>query len=89
MIGKSAFRDCSKLTSVTIGKKVSAIDEWAFRSCRNLTSVYCKPVTPPALGDEAFGYTHADMVVYVSRDSVKAYDSSSYWDDFTITGYDF
>ena len=89
MIGNYAFRDCSKLTSVTIGKKVSAIDKSAFRRCSNLTSVYCKPVTPPALGDEAFGYTHADMVVYVSRDSVKAYDSSSYWDDFTITGYDF
>ena len=38
-IYKSAFRDCNKLTSVTIGNGVTSIGEEAFRDCSGLTNV--------------------------------------------------
>ena len=38
-IGDSAFRDCSSLTSVTIGNSVTSIGDWAFSGCSSLTSV--------------------------------------------------
>ncbi len=39
-IGFGAFRNCSSLTSVTIGNSVTTIGEWAFDNCSGLTSVY-------------------------------------------------
>ena len=38
-IGKSAFRDCSGLTSVTIPSSVTIIGNYAFNSCSGLTSI--------------------------------------------------
>ena len=38
-IGRSAFYNCSKLTSVTIGNSVTSIGEYAFYGCSGLTSV--------------------------------------------------
>ena len=38
-IGNEAFRNCTGLTSVTIGNSVTSIGEWAFRNCSGLTSV--------------------------------------------------
>ena len=39
-IGASAFRNCSGLTSVTIGNSVTRIGNYAFDGCSSLTSVY-------------------------------------------------
>lgn len=38
-IGKSAFANCTDLTSVTISNSVISIDEYAFALCKNLTSI--------------------------------------------------
>lgn len=38
-IGKNTFRDCEKLTSVTIPSNISIINEFAFYGCSNLTAV--------------------------------------------------
>ena len=38
-IGDDAFRECSGLTSVTIGNSVTSIGVGAFRDCKSLTSV--------------------------------------------------
>ena len=38
-IGKSAFRSCSGLTSVTIGNSVTSIGNQAFEGCDGLTSI--------------------------------------------------
>ena len=37
-IKKRAFKDCSNLTSVTIGDFVTTVDRYAFENCTNLTS---------------------------------------------------
>ena len=61
-----------------------------------LTSVYCKPTTPPvaliSYGDwEAFDYNASGRNIYVPMESVEAYKSASYWRDYAddIVGYDF
>ena len=39
-IGKSAFSDCSSLTSITIGNSVKSIGDYAFYGCSGLKDVY-------------------------------------------------
>ena len=53
-IGKSAFRDCSGLTSVTIPNSVTSIGEAAFYVCSGLTSVTI-PNSVTSIGEYAFG----------------------------------
>ena len=51
-IGESAFRDCYRLTSVTIPGSVTSIGDYAFSGCR-LTSVTI-PDSVTSIGDYAF-----------------------------------
>ena len=53
-IGKSAFRDCSGLTSVTIPNSVTSIGDYAFDDCSGLTSVTI-PNSVTSIGTFAFG----------------------------------
>ena len=52
-IGKTAFRDCSNLTSVTIPNSVTTIGLYAFSGCRALTSVTI-PNSVTEIGGRAF-----------------------------------
>ena len=52
-IGRSAFRDCSSLTSITIPKGVTSIGEEAFSYCSSLTTVKI-PYSVTSIGDYAF-----------------------------------
>ena len=52
-IGKSAFYDCSGLTSVTIPNSVTSIGSSAFNGCSGLTSVTI-PNSVTSIGDYAF-----------------------------------
>lgn len=47
-IGDYAFSNCSELISLTIGESVAGIGDHAFNGGA-LTSLHCKPVTPPIL----------------------------------------
>ena len=38
-LGEGAFRDCNRLTSITLPSSVVSIDEYAFQDCSNLTSL--------------------------------------------------
>ena len=54
-IGPAAFKDCSKLTSVTIPESVTSIGHSAFSGCSSLTSVTI-PDSVTSIGDRAFQY---------------------------------
>ena len=90
-IGGSAFASCSSLTSVTIPDSVTTIGYYAFIGCSSLTSVYCKAVTPPAGGYYMFDDNASGRKIYVPTESVEAYKSAEYWNDYAdaIEGYDF
>ena len=48
-----AFKDCTSLTSVTIGNSVTSIGDWAFCRCEKLTSVTF-PNSLTSIGSSAF-----------------------------------
>ena len=87
----SAFYDCSSLTSVTIPDSVTEIGCAAFSWCGSLTSVYCKPTTPPAGGYGMFYNNASGRKIYVPAASVDAYKSAKGWSEYAsdIVGYDF
>ena len=89
-IGSNAFKSCTSLKNVTIGEDVSWIGGEAFRDC-SLTSVYCKPITPPAGSNYMFADNPSDFKIYVPTASVDAYKADRYWSIYAsyIVGYDF
>ena len=82
-IGNNAFKDCSGLTSVTIGNSVTSIGNNAFYNCC-LASVYCKPTTPPMLGNQ---YLFSTFQIYVPCNSVSAYQSATNWSNYSSRIY--
>ena len=80
-IGDYTFYDCN-LKNVIIGQGVTWIGARAFYHCGNLTSIYCKPMTPPAVyytiysGDGNYKDSfpnNSDMKIYVPRNSYDSY----------------
>ncbi len=90
-IRRYAFYGCTSLKSVTIGNSVTSIGYYAFYNCSSLKEVYCKPTTPPAGDSNMFGSNASGRKIYVPRASVNAYESASYWSNYSnsIYGYDF
>lgn len=89
-IGISAFAYCESLRSIVIPKSVTTIDKGAFAYCRRLTDIYCKPTTPPTLGQEVFSSAYVPSI-FVPQTSVGAYKAASSWKAYVqqIVGYDF
>ena len=52
-IGRSAFEECSSLTSITIGNSVTSIEWYAFYGCSSLTSITI-PNSVTSIGGGAF-----------------------------------
>ena len=52
-IGDEAFRDCSSLTSITIGNSVTSIGDSAFLECSSLTNITI-PDSVTSIGEGAF-----------------------------------
>ena len=101
-IGNSAFNGCKSLTNITIPDSVASIGSSTFYNCTNLQEVYCKPTTPPSMGDNlAFAYKSGSQYYYIGctiyvpasdDDSIiKAYKAAQYWSDYAnyIKEYDF
>lgn len=77
----------SALTEITIPENVSIIGESAFQKCSSLKKIYCKNMTPPVIGKNAFPNTV--NIIYVPRQSVSEY--RTIWNDYSnkILGFDF
>ena len=97
-IGACAFMLCDNLKSVTIGKSVTTIGDEAFSDCYNLSIVYCKAITPPAILDidmnnkwNAFFANSNNRKIFVPRNSYDAYKYAKGWNDYAsdIVAYDF
>jgi hypothetical protein len=83
-IGSSAFYYCFGLTSVTIGDGVTSIGSSAFSWCFGLTSVTSMNITPPSLGGSwTFYGVDKSIPLFVPAESVEAYKSADYWNEFT------
>ena len=82
-IGKSAFRDCSGLTSVTIPNSVTSIGDYAFDDCSGLTSVTI-PASVTSIGDYAF-YDCSGLTSVTIPNSVTSIGHSAFCDCSGLT----
>ena len=91
-VGNKLCFGYTNLTKVTIPSTVTLINEYAFKGCSALTSVYCKAVTPPTGAAYMFNwYSDApNLKIYVPAASVSEYKKGT-WSNFKslIVGYDF
>ena len=88
-----AFYNCDLLEEVAIGASVAEIGHVAFGYCENISTVYCKPVTPPQISD-LFGGTRSSgsrFTIYVPTASVAKYKTDENWIryEYCIDGYDY
>ena len=88
-IGQEAFRYCSKLTSIILPNSVRAIGSWGFLDCSSLKSVYCKPITPPTLGNMNYVFNNnaSGRKIYVPASDddsiINAYKAASGWSEYS------
>ena len=83
-IGDRAFCGCNNnaFTSITLPSTLIAIGMSAFGSCRNLSEVTCKALTPPSIGSGAFDATGDSKRLYVYNPTI--YVDSEWENYFTI-----
>lgn len=60
VIKDDAFANCTKLTSITIGKEIKNIEDEAFYNCNKLDSIICLATTAPKLGSQVFSVTSSN-----------------------------
>ena len=81
ILGASAFRNCTGLTSITIPSSVTSIGDMAFYGCSNLTSVTVLSPTPVGLYYNNFS-NYANATLYVPQGSLAAYKADYEWSKF-------
>ena len=89
-IGQYAFGGCRDVSTITIGSSVQTIGYGAFQDTDSLTTIYCKPTTPPnnSGGPSIQG---ANEKIYVPTASISAYRTANSWSNYAdnIWGKDF
>ena len=73
IIGKEAFRNCTKLSKVYLGTDMASIGADAFNYCSKLSIVVCMATTPPSINSNTFDNTNASFKVYVPDESIEMY----------------
>jgi len=61
---------------------VTSIGEGAFGGCTGLTSITCKALIPPTLGDDVFYLVNKSIPLYVQKESIEKYAHAYQWADF-------
>lgn len=64
-INKTAFYQCTSLSSVDIGSTCTSIGTEVFRNCSSLRTFICRATTPPTLGTNNFVGVHSSFKIYV------------------------
>lgn len=80
-IGQSAFNGASIAGEIEIPSTVTEIGENCF-AYTGITTVICKPTTPPALETGAFSSDTAGFTIKVPAASVAAYKAADGWKDY-------
>lgn len=74
---------CTNLTSVTIGRRVSTINQDAFKNCESLTDIYCLAKSVPKIPREIFDEgRQQEITAHVPESSIEAYRADSRWGKF-------
>lgn len=81
VIGESAFNSAGIVGEMEIPSTVTEIGANCF-AYTGITTVICKPTTPPALGSGAFTSETAGFTIKVPAASVAAYKAAAGWKDY-------
>ncbi len=81
-ISRSAFLNCSDVTSVTIPSTIKKIDDNAFADCLNLTSIKNYSPTPQQIEENTF--VDSFIEIHVPAGCKATYLAAKYWENFTI-----
>ena len=88
-MGNYVFLSCTNLKNVTLGKKVAKLGAGTFQGCTGVTSLYCRAELPPEIVSTSLSGLPSSCKIYVPKSLVTSYKGLSYWNDYTIVGYDF
>ena len=81
VIEQSAFNFGEIAGEIEIPSTVTKIEEYCF-AYTGITTVICKPTTPPALGSDAFSSDTAGFTIKVPAASVAAYKAATNWSSY-------
>lgn len=81
VIDQSAFTNASIAGEIEIPSTVTEIGSYCF-AYTGITTVICKPTTPPALGTVAFSSDTAGFTIKVPAASVAAYKAATNWSSY-------
>ena len=81
VIGYSAFNGAGIAGEIEIPSTVTEIGGYCF-AYTDITTVICKPTTPPALGTDAFSSDTAGFTIKGPAASVAAYKAADGWKDY-------
>jgi hypothetical protein len=81
VIDQSAFNGASIAGEIEIPSTVTEIGTYCF-AYTGITTVICKPTTPPALGTGAFTSDTAGFTIKVPAASVAAYKAATNWSSY-------
>lgn len=83
-IGESAFKDCSRLTSISIPASVKSIGASAFENCSSVNSITAHALTPINLSasNNVFFNIKPTIKLYVPFGAKTLYASADKWYDF-------
>jgi len=82
-----AFEDCTALTAATWYATSVNYQDGGFQRCSALQKLVMYATTPPSLTVTFFRGVNSSLVIYVPDSAVSAYQSTTYWNDFTIKGH--
>ena len=78
-----AFKGITTLKEITLGEKLTNIENLAFDGCTSLTTLTALPIIPPTLASDAFTQSHYFSAnVNVPTQALKAYQSADNWKVF-------
>ena len=82
-IGKSAFHQCSTLTSITIPRNVVRIGEGAFSWCKGLTTITSHITSPFTVTNIGFSEeVYQTATLYVPQGTKALYEATEGWKQF-------
>ena len=90
-LGDYCFNQCFSLQSINIPNGVTSLGSGCFTQCYSLKKIYMKPLTPPTLASTDVILNNANLVIYVPRGTLSAYQSASNWSSYAskMVEYDY
>ena len=78
-IGNNAFSSCHNLEIVTVPASITSIGNNSFGSCQALAEFRILAQTPPTITTNTFNDTPDDLVIYVPKGTLEAYQAAANW----------